>query len=481
LEQYGASAISLAPDDRREDPHITTTEASLADVTVLGIAVKGWNITTWQGTIANEEWLEQMIYQCEASAQPQPQQSSSSCHRKLNLPEMVFGVAHVTLEQQHEPLPNHNDDDAIRRHHAATLHLGWDTEQALMEWARAHASIPLESTGNKATTAPATMETNVNLNDDHEPTKQTRPDKQEDDDTGVTILQSMDAALWNSKRLMQPLPQIDPNIATTASSWSNSSQSSSSSSLSLNAAPTVIVQYDWTYSTPYSGHVKVLSQRVDDSTDIVATPEHQLEAVDQEQHQQQRRNVIWKSLSTSGIKLELLTDQSVPILYYDEIILLEDDLHDNGQVQYSVKLRVMPHCVYILARLFLRVDQVMLRLRETRVLLELDHHNSDDTTRRTFPKIHRDVTWRQCAWKDLPKYSLPTAVSAWCGNGSSGMNRGTTSQDVAGLVESPEFRARLAQLPLQPALPFNLCPHAVLVEEGQSQQQQQQHEEVDYQ
>lgn len=70
------------------------------------------------------------------------------------------------------------------------------------------------------------------------------------------------------------------------------------------------------------------------------------------------------------MRMELLKDQSVPILFFDEFILYEDDLHDNGQCQYSVKLRVMPTCAYILARLWVRVDNIIVRLRETRVLID---------------------------------------------------------------------------------------------------------------
>jgi hypothetical protein len=71
----------------------------------------------------------------------------------------------------------------------------------------------------------------------------------------------------------------------------------------------------------------------------------------------QREN-HWKSRHAD----EPLTDQSVPI-FFDEVILLEDDLHDNGEVQISVKLRVMPTCVFILSKLFL-VDGVLPRQSE---------------------------------------------------------------------------------------------------------------------
>jgi TIP41-like family len=61
----------------------------------------------------------------------------------------------------------------------------------------------------------------------------------------------------------------------------------------------------------------------------------------------------------------LLTNRD-PILFFDELLLYESELEDNGLSSLSVKIRVMPKCWYVLLRFFLRVDGVMVRLRETR-------------------------------------------------------------------------------------------------------------------
>jgi len=133
----------------------------------------------------------------------------------------------------------------------------------------------------------------------------------------------------------------------------------------------------------------------------------------------------------------LLTDQSVPILFFDEIVLFEDDLHDNGQVQFSIKLRIMPTCAYVLARLWVRVDNVILRLRETRVLVDFFGIQ---------PKIYRDITWRECKWEDLASHNLPTAVRAW-NNEQSG--------------ETPEWQGLVQKLPAI-TLPDGMIQYAVL-------------------
>ena len=55
-----------------------------------------------------------------------------------------------------------------------------------------------------------------------------------------------------------------------------------------------------------------------------------------------------------------------PILFFDELTLYESELDDNGLMSVTVKVRVMPRCWYVLMRHWMRVDGVLIRLRETR-------------------------------------------------------------------------------------------------------------------
>ncbi|CAK9815354.1 TIP41-like protein [Anthophora quadrimaculata] len=58
------------------------------------------------------------------------------------------------------------------------------------------------------------------------------------------------------------------------------------------------------------------------------------------------------------------------ILFYHDITMFEDELHDNGIAVCSVKIRVMPTSFFILLRYFLRIDGVMLRINDTRIYHE---------------------------------------------------------------------------------------------------------------
>jgi type 2A phosphatase activator TIP41 len=61
-----------------------------------------------------------------------------------------------------------------------------------------------------------------------------------------------------------------------------------------------------------------------------------------------------------------------PILFFSSVDLFEDELADNGMSLLTVKIRVMPQRMLLLARFFLRLDGVIVRIRDTRVYVEFD-------------------------------------------------------------------------------------------------------------
>ena len=73
--------------------------------------------------------------------------------------------------------------------------------------------------------------------------------------------------------------------------------------------------------------------------------------------------------TTTPIPLELLKRQD-PIQFFDEVVLYESELDDNGIAMLSCKIRVMPARLLLLSRFFMRLDGVLLRLRDTRVYVD---------------------------------------------------------------------------------------------------------------
>ncbi|KAI9662951.1 MAG: hypothetical protein M1821_007998 [Bathelium mastoideum] len=107
----------------------------------------------------------------------------------------------------------------------------------------------------------------------------------------------------------------------------------------------VIKPFDWSYTTPYQGSTP-------------PTPAPQFSPIPST-----------SPTSDSAIPTHLLRLPD-PILFFSEVLLYEDELADNGISLFSIKIRVMPQRLLLLAQFFLRLDGVLVRVRDTRVYVE---------------------------------------------------------------------------------------------------------------
>ncbi|KAK2466009.1 hypothetical protein APHAL10511_001650 [Amanita phalloides] len=120
-------------------------------------------------------------------------------------------------------------------------------------------------------------------------------------------------------------------------------QSRTDPSSLLPMPKTVVTKpYDWTYTSTYPGHI------IGDAFNTIP----------------------WRAAdpgnASHAIPMAELTRQD-PILFYAEIPLYEDELHDNGSSALLIRIRVMPACIFILSRFTLRVDHVIFRTFDTRI------------------------------------------------------------------------------------------------------------------
>lgn len=104
----------------------------------------------------------------------------------------------------------------------------------------------------------------------------------------------------------------------------------------------VVKPFDWSYSTDYAGTV---------TADGPSLPKFEP--------------------TETPIPYELLKRPD-PILFFDEVMLYEDELADNGIALLSCKIRVMPARLLLLCRFFLRLDDVVFRIRDSRIFVEFD-------------------------------------------------------------------------------------------------------------
>ncbi|OWZ19794.1 hypothetical protein PHMEG_0005892 [Phytophthora megakarya] len=117
------------------------------------------------------------------------------------------------------------------------------------------------------------------------------------------------------------------------------------------------ITYDWTYTTDYKGSLQRLTKSEDSpSTFTTSGVEANVE------------------VTRERIDFEKLKERE-PILWFDDVGLYEDELHDHGTSAMSVKVRVMPSGFYVLSRYWMRLDHVVVRLHETRIhhLFGTDH------------------------------------------------------------------------------------------------------------
>lgn len=160
----------------------------------------------------------------------------------------------------------------------------------------------------------------------------------------------------------------------------------------------IVKPYDWTYSTNYKGD-EILPKSSptppkDLSESVPATKG--LTVVDKD-------NSAPGNYEKYAIPFHKLQTRE-PILFFDEVMLYEDELGDNGIVAYTVKIRVMKERLYILTRMFLRVDGVVFRVRDTRVYVEFksDITESQDATNgdQKFKKTKRPLVIREYTEKE---------------------------------------------------------------------------------
>ncbi|CAM9747692.1 unnamed protein product [Discosporangium mesarthrocarpum] len=152
-------------------------------------------------------------------------------------------------------------------------------------------------------------------------------------------------------------------------------------------------EYDWTWGTDYMGmsclipakNGEEMPHEGDKSSPVFTT---------------NGSAVTWVQCPPGGIDRSLLEDRSIPILFYDEVPLYEDFIHDHGIVRLSVKIRVMPQCWYVLLRYWLRVDGVVMKVYDTRVFHVLGH-----------PHVFREHTRQSVTFKALGERGLSTSAS----------------------------------------------------------------------
>ncbi|KAL8060668.1 hypothetical protein ABFX02_02G040000 [Erythranthe guttata] len=153
-----------------------------------------------------------------------------------------------------------------------------------------------------------------------------------------------------------------------------------------NPTDQVILDYDYTFTTPYCG-----AATVENNPESGGDPE------------KSSCNPRWEDCQEQ-INIAALAAKE-PILFYDEVILYEDELADNGVSLLTVKVRVMASGWFLLLRFWLRVDGVLMRLRDTRMHCTFKEGME--------PVILREICWREATFKALSSKGYPADSAAY--------------------------------------------------------------------
>jgi type 2A phosphatase activator TIP41 len=136
---------------------------------------------------------------------------------------------------------------------------------------------------------------------------------------------------FNAYDALDKVDKTDKNMLKVAYSreWSSSREKAH------EGIKEVVKPFDWSYTTDYKGTLK--GKAFEPTTD--------------------------------QIPIELLKRPD-PIRFFEEVVLYESELDDNGISMFSCKVRVMPERMLLLCRLFMRLDNVLFRVRDTRVYVD---------------------------------------------------------------------------------------------------------------
>lgn len=190
----------------------------------------------------------------------------------------------------------------------------------------------------------------------------------------------------------------------------------------------VVRPFDWSYSTTYKGTVVVPEPETGETEEIeengvaegVAEVDAKAEAeaeadVDAEDKAEKAHDNSLSSSSNSKrkrkskrrltfaptdepIPLELLKRRD-PIRFFDDVMLYESELDDNGISVLSAKLRVHDERMLLLCRLYMRLDGVLCRVRDTRIYVDFASE-----------VVTREYTAREASFADVRQVSLESFI-----------------------------------------------------------------------
>ena len=130
------------------------------------------------------------------------------------------------------------------------------------------------------------------------------------------------------------------------------------------------LEYDWTFTCPYGGDVEVGRKDEEQEDDEAAAGENEQDRSGRKKGSRSGKGAGPKPawLPTSDRLDRAALSARDPLLLWDEVLLCASELDDCGYSEVGVRIRAMPGRWFAVARCFVRVDGVLVRLLESRVV-----------------------------------------------------------------------------------------------------------------
>lgn len=182
-----------------------------------------------------------------------------------------------------------------------------------------------------------------------------------------------------------------------AGEWSSSRERSSAHDIREVVRP-----FDWSYCTTYAGTETPGVVVGGGGAAAAAAAAAGGKGGGEEGGEKEEEKKELRPTTEKQIPLELLRRRD-PILFFDEVVLFESELDDNGISVYSVKVRVMEQRMLLLARLYMRLDNVVVRVRDTRVYVDF---GTED--------VLREYTIKEDSFANVKRVSFPLSLASLC-------------------------------------------------------------------
>ncbi|GAP89708.2 putative type 2A phosphatase activator TIP41 [Rosellinia necatrix] len=183
----------------------------------------------------------------------------------------------------------------------------------------------------------------------------------------------------------------------------------------------VVRPFDWSYSTAYKGTVSVPGAAAtagkekgegggaDGAEDTITTTtttaaaaaaaaaaDDDDDAAAEETEEEGKRFRF--APTREPIPIELLKRRD-PIRFFDDVVLYESELDDNGISILSAKFRVHDERMLLLCRLYMRLDNVVCRIRDTRIYVDFPAET-----------VTREYTAKEASFADVKQKLLMSGL-----------------------------------------------------------------------